>query len=221
MLEKNLKARQLELAEIRRKINALQWEQREIQAQLVTDPEKNTKLYELAEIMYIKVLEEAVSDSTNVRTSLKKIASSLNEKEFSFYSQHKYDFFNKSLKLFKLYEDHPIQKSLVTGSYIGTRLLKGKKDLQQVLKFILEAKIIQQKDILIAEYKALRKQLETKENLSNLVDLNLVKTPTDKELLILLKSDSKLSQKELAERVGLSVSTVKRRIDQFKEDGLL
>ena len=75
MSEKNTKALQFELASNRSKINKLLWEQRKIQAQLVTDPDKSKKLYKLSEIMYIKVLEEEVEDSTSTRACLKNIES--------------------------------------------------------------------------------------------------------------------------------------------------
>lgn len=218
---KNIKALQHELANNRSKINKLLWAQRQIQAQLVTDPDKNKKLYELSKIMYIKVLEEEVEDSTSTRACLKKIESTLDTEDFTFCSNHKYDVFSRGLNLFKFYEEHPIQKSLVKEKYLGKRAIQNTKTLQQVLKCILEAKIEQQKDILIAEYKALRKQLDATNKLSESVDVNLVKKSSDRDLLVLLKSDLHLSQKDLADRAGISVSTLKRRIEKFKELNLI
>lgn len=221
MSEKNTKALQFELASNRSKINKLLWEQRKIQAQLVTDPDKSKKLYKLSEIMYIKVLEEEVEDSTSTRACLKNIESTLDTEDFTFCSNHKYDVFGKGLNLFKLYEEHPIQKSLVKEKYLGKRAIQNTKTLQQLLKCILEAKIKQKKDMLITEYKALRKQLDATNKLSESVDVNLVKKSSDRDLLVLLKSDLHLSQKDLADRAGISVSTLKRRIENFKELNLI
>ncbi|TCB73758.1 winged helix-turn-helix domain-containing protein [Acinetobacter sp. ANC 4173] len=221
MSEKNTKILQHALASNRSQITRLLWEQRKIQAQLVTDPEKNKKLYALSQIMYVKVLEEEVDDSTSTRACLKKIQSTLDTEDFTFCSNHKYDVFSRGPSLFKLYAEHPIQQSLVKGKYLGKRTIRNTKTLQQVLKCILEAKIQQQKDMLIAEYKALRKQKDAENKLSETVDVNLVKKSSDRELLILLKSGLNLSQKDLADRAGISVSTLKRRIEKFKELGLM
>ena len=218
---KNTKALQHELAHNRSEMKKLIWAQRQIQAQLATDPEKNKKLYKLSETMYLKVLEEEVEDSTSTRACLKKIESTLDTEDFTFCSNHKYDVFSKGLNLFKLYQEHPIQKSLVKERYLGKRAIQNAKTLQQVLKCILEAKIQQQKDVLIAEYKALRKQLDATSKLSESVDVNLVNKSGDRDLLVLLKSDLNLSQKDLAERAGISVSTLKRRIEKFKELNLI
>jgi hypothetical protein len=221
MTEKNTKALQHELAYLRSEINKLNWKQRQIQAQLVTDPNKSKKLYALSETMYLKVLEEEVEDSTSTRACLKKIESTLDTEDFTFCSNHKYDVFSKGLNLFKHYEEHPIQKSLVKEGYLGKRAIQNTKTLQQLLKCILEAKIEQQKDMLIAEYKTLRKQLDAANKLSESVDVNLVKRSSDRELLVLLKSDLNLSQKDLADRAGISVSTLKRRIEKFKVLGMI
>ena len=53
MSEKNTKALQHELAYLRSEVKKFNWKQRQIQAQLVTDPEKNRKLYKLSETTYL------------------------------------------------------------------------------------------------------------------------------------------------------------------------
>src|SRR5690606_36451645 len=125
------------------------------------DPEKNKRLFKIAEQLYLNIVNADVTDDLDSKALMQSALESVSEEDSEFYSTHKHDSFHKGTKLFEANENNLMQKELAKGGYIGLRIIKKGETLHQVLKYLVEAKIQLHKDKLLKELKALR----TKENL--------------------------------------------------------
>lgn len=185
-----------------------------------SDPEKNKKLYKIAHNLYSKVLDTPVNEDLNQKSFIQDIVDSLDKEESDFFIKHKHDGI-RGAHIFESYKHHPIQHSLTKDGYIGVRILNKQDTLHQVLNCLVEAKIHQQKDILVAELKALKKKealryaLFEQESFKEITDL------TQKEFLLFLKSNPELSKLDIAAKLNIPKSTAYDWIKNFRKLGLL
>lgn len=217
MLEKDL---------IKAEVNRLQVNKKEIENRIralckkLADPEKNKKLYEIAQNLYTKILNTPVNEDLNQKTLMQEIVSSLDKETENFFKKHKHDRI-RGAHIFELHKQHPIQKSLTEGGYVGLRIINKQDTLHQVLNCLVEAKIHQQKDTLVAELKALRKKEALRYALFEQEGFNQVMDLTQREFLLSLKSNPELSKQAIAAKLNIPKSTAYDWIRSFKIQGLM
>lgn len=185
-----------------------------------SDPEKNKRLYEVAHNLYNKILDTPVNEDLNQKTFIQGIVDSLNKEESDFFIKHKHDGI-RGAHIFESYKHHPIQKSLMKDGYIGVRILNKQDTLHQVLNCLAEAKILQQKDILVAELNALKKKEALRYALFEQKGFKEIKDLTQREFLLSLKSNPELSKQAIAAKLNIPKSTAYDWIRNFKTQGLM
>jgi hypothetical protein len=187
----------------------------------LADPEKIKKLNNISKSLYLRVLEAEVNDDLNYKQLILNVIESIKPEDLDFFHAHKNDSLNKGSYLFKLNIKHPTQRALVKGKYIGLNVIKKQTTLQQILKCLSNAKVLQYKDILLAELTALRTReslrfsLFQQEGFSQITDFN------ERECLIALKSSPKTSDKVLIEKLKIPRSSWYRYKKKFEELKLL
>ena len=187
----------------------------------LADPEKNKKLYEIAQILYKSILDTEVNDDLDQKTFTQDVLNTLKEEDLDFFTEHKHDNFYKSTELFKLYQEHEIQKCLNKSGYIGIRIIKKANTLNQVLNYLIDAKIRHHKDNLIQELKSLRVKEELRYTLFEQEGFNQITDFNERECLLMIKSNHKLKDKEMMEKLNIPRTNWYRYKKKFTEMGLI
>ena len=214
------------LIENQRLIKQLQQDSIRI-ASTITDSEKRNKLTEAVSAVHLCVLEQD-GDLESV------IKSSLDLTDQLFLSENRNSKFFKSGEIFDEHKDHPVQKRLVRGKHMNKRLIKKSKTPMDHLKKVHSAKssYLRDKEIeyIKEEIKVMKaKQAVTESRLDGIEaftaflgieatvarqrvqELSISVNSQEKlKLCMLLESEQKYTQKNLAEILGVSTITVKR-----------
>lgn len=202
----------------------------------LADPEKRDKLFSAVCTVHKNILEE---ENANLEVSIVMQQSFDEKDDLEFLLQNKHSKFYKTAEVFDRHQEHPIQKSLTKGKYIGRRTVKKQKTPMQHFNTLIEAKTKMSKDqrlealensmeetrsmmVLLASNQAeLANQLGSAQK-SLLTLQETVKDLRKLKLYILLKSSTKhVTTKELARRFEVSERTIKYWRKELRDEGYL
>lgn len=202
----------------------------------IADPEKRDKLFTAVCAVHKNILEEkdaSLGIDAVMHDSFEK------PDDLNFLLENKHSKFYRSTDVLDAHAEHPVQKQLVKGKYIGRRTVKKQNTPMQHFNTLIEAKSKMSKDqrlealeqgmeetrnmlVLLANNQTeLANQLsETQKNLLTLQD-----TVTDLrklKLYILLSSTKKnITTKELAKKFEVSERTIKYWRRELRQEGYL
>lgn len=187
----------------------------------LSDPNKTKQLYNSGKKLYRSILDTEITKENSILSFgsfIKNAIQFLTDEERTYFTNFKNDncFFQQ--KLFKEFENHPCQiilekhHSLGKRKVLGITIIKHQQSLNKVLKSVWSAKIDYYMVNRMRELEEIEKQQKTRSQDGESFDFDLRK----KEVSALLKSGTK--QKVIAEKVGVSLSTVKRWIKEMKSD---
>lgn len=218
----NLKEIRYQLLVLEREYKINQSKKRALLRELA-DPEKNKRLFNIAQKVYELVLESQANEELDLRKFSKNILSQLNNDDYAFFMKHKHDKFYGSQKLFSKFQQNINQITLRKLRYINIHSFKNIRisTVSQVFYYIAQAKIQLHKDILISELKSLkikeqlRYTLFEQERFNQIVDFN------ERECLLMLRSNPNSTNKDLIEISRIPRSNWYRYKHKFDELGLL
>lgn len=202
----------------------------------LADPEKRDKLFSAVCLVHKNILEE---ENANLEVSIVMQQSFDEKDDLDFLLQNKHSKFYKAAEVFDRHQEHPVQKSLTKGKYIGRRTVKKQKTPMQHFNNLIEAKTKMSKDqrlealensmeetrsmmVLLANNQVeLANQLGTAQK--NLLTLQETVTDLRKlKLYILLTSSKKpVTTKELAKKFEVSERTIKYWRKQLRQEGYI
>lgn len=203
----------------------------------IADPEKRDKLFTAVCVVHKNILEEQ-DESIGIEDVMTH--SFEKPEELSFLIENKHSKFYRSTDVLDTYEEHPVQKQLVKGKYIGRRLVKKQKTPMQHFNTLIEAKSKMSKDqrlealeqgmeetrrmlaLLANNQLELASQLDTAKK--SLDDLSKVVKDLRKLKLYVLICNNKgktLTNKELATSLDISERTVKYWKKELRTEGYL
>lgn len=203
----------------------------------LADPEKRDKLFKAVSTVHLNLLEEQDADLEVDQI----IQHSFDTPEdVNFLLENKHSKFYRSTEVLDAHQEHPVQKQMMKGKYIGRRLVKKQKTPMQHFNTIVEAKSKMSKD---QRLEALENSMEEQRRMmallaSNQIELASQLGETQKSLatlqetvkdlrklkLYVLICNNKgkiLTNKQLAKSLDISERTVKYWKKELRDEGYL
>lgn len=202
----------------------------------LADPEKRDKLFSAVCTVHKNILEE---ENANLEVSIVMQQSFDEKDDLDFLLQNKHSKFYKAAEVFDKHAEHPIQKSLTKGKYIGRRTVKKQKTPMQHFNNLIEAKTKMSKD---QRLEALENSMEETRRMlallaNNQVDLAMQLDTTQKDLstlqetvkdlrklklyVLICNSKKRQTNYQLANALNVSESSIKRWKKELREEGYL
>lgn len=185
------------------------------------DPEKNRRLFEISQKLYLQILETDVADDLNLKLFIESVVASLSEEDTAFFNEHKHGQFYQGKELFNQYSNHDVQKLLQKERYLNISGINKQKTLNQLIKFVAGAKVQHCRDILIKELKALREKEALRYTLFEQDGYNEITDYNERECLLMLKTSPELKDTVIMDKLKVPKSNWYRYKDKFKRLGLI
>lgn len=202
----------------------------------MADPEKRDKLFKAVSTVHLNLLEE---QDANLEVDAVIQHSFDTPEDLAFLLANKHSKFYRSTEVLDLHNEHPVQKQMLKGKYVGRRLIKKQKTPMQHFSTLAEAKSKMTKD---QRLDALEKSMEDQQRMLTLLANNqielanqlgetqkslfdLQQTVTDlrklKLYVILCNSKKRQTNYQLAKALDVGERTINRWKKELKQEGYL
>ena len=204
----------------------------------LSDPAKRERLFNAVCAVHQNILE--VQDETSVSVDTVIQHSFDKPEDASFLMENKHSKFYRSAEVLDVHNEHPVQKQMMKGKYLGRRTVKKQKTPMQHFNHLVEAKSKMTKDqrlealensmqetrqmmvLLASNQVELAEQLgETQKSLATLQDT--VKDLRKLKLYVIIHNNKgkPLTTKQLAKSLDVSERTIKYWKKELRDEGYL